>query len=459
MLPVRMKSPLKPDNSLDLWLGKPAPRYTSYPPAPFFHAGVKAVNYQRSLKSLPPDQPISLYIHIPFCRNLCLYCGCNTMITNRSERIDRYLASLKHEITMVAALIGTRRVSTLHFGGGTPNAMSSPDIRSLFTFLRNTFDFSGIGEIAMELDPRVSSAEQVQTLADCGVTRVSLGVQDFDAEVQSVIHRIQPYELVAELCGWLRSTGINGINFDLMYGLPKQTPKTVTDTARRVCVLKPDRIALFSYAHVPQMKKHQKVLEEHGIPDVYERLELDQLARDILTDHGYQPIGIDHFARADDSMAKTFHDGNLHRGFQGYTENEASALLGFGASSISQTSDGYFQNEHDERIYQSTVAANNLPVRRGFLLSHEDRVRRAIIEQMMCSLSCDIAAICDAMDYPLAKIATAFERLDPFVRAGLVSINGATLRLTTPHRMAVRVICKVFDTYTDHASTLISHTA
>ena len=445
--------------ALDLWLGKAAPRYTSYPPAPFFHAQVTAQDYATSLSKTSPTEAISLYIHIPFCKSLCLYCGCNTIITHRADRIQPYLASLKREIEMVSALAGKRRVSHLHFGGGTPNALSNDDLRDLFAHLRTHFDFTATGEIAMELDPRHVTAEQAQTLSACGVTRVSLGVQDFNAEVQTIINRPQPYELVAQACEWLRAAGIHRINLDLMYGLPKQSPETIIDTATRVCALSPDRIALFSYAHVPQMKKHQRALEPHGIPDVHERLALEQVARDTLTANGYISIGIDHFAKPQDPIAQAWNANNKHRNFQGYTEDEASTMIGLGASSISQTHDGYFQSEHDEHAYQTAIRENRLPVRRGFLLSPTDRARRAIIEELMCNLSCDIAAVCAQHAYPLENLTDDFNRLKIYEDAGIVARDGTKLTLTTPHRMAIRVICKVFDDYSRHSQALSSKTA
>ena len=447
------------DSALDLWLGKAAPRYTSYPPAPFFHAQVTAQDYAASLSKMPPDEAISLYIHIPFCKSLCLYCGCNTIITNRTDRKQSYLLILKQEMAMVSALAGKRRVSHLHFGGGTPNALSNDEIRDLFAALKENFDFASVGEIAMELDPRHITAAQAQTLVECGVTRVSLGVQDFDTEVQTVINRPQPYEMVAQACAWLRGAGLHRINLDIMYGLPKQTPQTIIDTATRVSVLKPDRIALFSYAHVPQMKKHQLALEAHGIPDVRERLVLEQIARDTLTSNGYVSIGIDHFAKPDDSIALAWDADNKHRNFQGYTEDTAATMIGLGVSSISQTDDGYFQSEHDEKAYQTAILEKRLPVRRGFLLSPTDRARRAIIETLMCNLSCDIKAVCAEHAYPLENLTDDFERLRIYEDAGIVARDGYKVRLTTPYRMAIRVICKVFDDYSRHSQALTSKTA
>ena len=445
--------------SLGLWLGKPAPRYTSYPPAPFFNTGITSTDYIQSLSSLQPDDFLSIYIHIPFCRSLCLYCGCNTTITHRTERIQGYLALLKKEIGLVAAYTGRRQVGHLHFGGGTPNILSNQDIHALINHLRESFDLGSVNEIAMELDPRVVTRDQIKNLAICGVTRISLGIQDFDPEVQAIVHRHQPHEMVEEVCGWLRDAEIHHINFDLMYGLPKQTPETVADMVNRACRLKPDRIALFSYAHVPQMKKHQKVLESFGLPDVYQRIAMDQIGRSILLGEGYHAIGIDHFARAEDNLIQAWCNGKVHRNFQGYTEDNAGALLGFGASSISQTHDGYFQNEFDEDSYEQKLKASELPIRRGFILSPEDRLRRAIIEQLMCTLSCDIGAVCGEYGYRYEDLAEEIAQLKPFEDAGIIMRRGRTVCLASPHRMAVRVICRIFDSHTRSGERILSSLA
>jgi len=443
---------------LDMWLGKPTPRYTSYPPAPFFHTGVAAKEYALNLKHLPKQEPISLYIHIPFCRSLCLYCGCNTMITKRPERMDGYLKALHHEIELVALLTGNRQISSLHFGGGTPNTLSEGQMRELFRCLHKHFDFGSTNEIAIELDPRMASEEQAHWLADCGVTRASLGVQDFDANIQEIIHRIQPYGVVANTCQWLRHASITRINFDLIYGLPGQTTETIKNTANLACDLAPERIALFSYAHVPQIKKHQKSLEEYGIPDMHARLSLDQVARAEIMAHGYQALGIDHFAMPDDSLVTAWRAGNLHRNFQGYTDGSCSTLIGLGASSISQTADGFFQNERDVRSYQNLIDKSHLSVQRGYILSEEDRIRATIIEQLMCNLNCDVEEICHKFNFPLKTFLPVFQRMKPYEKAGIIARKKYALCLTTPYRMAIRSICSLFDNHTQNISTAASST-
>jgi oxygen-independent coproporphyrinogen-3 oxidase len=382
------------------------------------------------------------------------------MVTNRPERINAYVRALKKEIELISALTGKRRVQTLHFGGGTPNILSNEAVCDLFDHLKSHFDLSAVHEIAMELDPRITTPEQIKTLAKCGITRVSLGVQDFDANVQAAIHRVQPFEIVEDVCTWLRAEGINRINFDLLYGLPKQTLETVTDSAIRACELHPSRIALFSYAHVPQIKKHQMALEEHGIPSPQERVLLDQAARGILISRGYQAIGIDHFVSRDDTMMEAWSKGKLHRNFQGYTEDDSPTLIGLGVSSISKTPDGFFQNERDHRIYQYFLEDHKIPVQRGYLLSLDDRVRSAIIERLMCNFSCDVEEVCKSFDYPISKLAPIKARLKPFEKAGIIARDNFALCLTSPHRMAIRVICALFDAYAEKDSkTIASRTA
>lgn len=454
-----METSTIPSSPLDLWLGKPAPRYTSYPPAPYFTTEITGENYAQSLGAIPQTEAISLYIHIPFCHKLCLYCGCNTAVTQRSARIERYLDSIKRETVAIAAQAGCRRISHLHFGGGTPNIMSAHAMQDLFAHLNRTFDFGNIHESAMELDPRSVTHDQVKAMADCGITRVSLGVQDFNPDVQNIVQRIQSYETVAQLCGWLRDAGINRINFDLMYGLPLQTPQSVSETAQRVCELFPDRIALFSYAHVPQMKRHQLALEEYGIPDAYQKLAMDDTARQVLLDRGYLALGMDHFAKPDDAMTLAWRTGTLRRNFQGYTDDKATTLIGLGASSISQTPDGYFQNERDERPYQQRVNDGRFATCRGFLLSPQDKVQAAIIEQLMCYLTCDIEAICKTHHVSVQIFDKQLSALRPYENAGLVTRQGFHVSLSTPHRMAIRVICQVFDSYASSNSVSSSRAA
>ena len=361
------------------------------------------------------------------------------------------MASVMGEINFTTSFLGRNRpISHVHFGGGTPNVLTNKDIDGISSFLRATYNFSADHEIAMELDPRVITLEQVKTLAANGVTRVSLGIQDFHNDVQQAIHRIQSYDLVKRACDWLHDAGIPHINFDLVYGLPLQTPASVAETALLVRDLSPSRIALFSYAHVPQMKKHQAALESYGLPDIIERLAMEDGARKIFIDAGYVEIGMDHFARPNDAMAHAYRTGKLRRNFQGYTTDTATTMLGIGASSISQTPYGYFQNAHDESDYKNLINSGTSAIKRGHLLTADDRLRGDIIEQLMCYQACDIEAVCKKHHVNAASFSPEILALQPYIESGLIARDGYKICLTSPHRMAVRVICQIFDSYTPH---------
>jgi oxygen-independent coproporphyrinogen-3 oxidase len=440
-------------------MSKPAPRYTSYPPAPFFHEGVGAADYAASLATLRADEPVSLYVHIPFCAEMCLFCGCHTYITKRADRITSYLDALLREMELVARASHRLRVGHLHFGGGTPNAIPAAGIDDLFGAMRRIFDFRDCREIAMEADPRTLSRDQVKAMAAGGVTRVSLGVQDFNPQVQQLVHRIQPFDRVAEVCSWLHDEGIGRINFDLMYGLPGQTPASVGATARQAALLGPDRFALFSYAHVPQVKPHQKALNAHGIPDGMERLLMERAARDALIKAGYAGIGMDHFAKPQDHLACAMREHRLRRNFQGYTDDEALTVIAFGASAIGQTPDGFFQNQKAIRAYLTAVSEGRLPSACGYLMTPEDRVRSAIIEQLMCYFACDIEAVSQRHQWPAAHFAPELEAMRVYEAAGLAACDGYKISLTSPYPMAIRSIALVFDAHAKHGIAAYSKVA
>ncbi len=441
----------------DLWLGRPVPRYTSYPPATAFRDDMTPEAYGSMLEALSAEEPVSLYFHVPFCQALCLYCGCHTMPTRQHERIDAYLSAVHREMEYVAASSERgRRVSQIHFGGGSPNMMSEKDIGLMFGALVRRFDLSSCREIAMELDPRLVTKAQARTLSLTGVNRVSLGVQDFNPDVQEAIGREQPYELVATANDLLRDLGVRNINFDLMYGLPLQSPASVAQTARQAAALKPDRIALFSYAHVPQAKKHQKALEQFILPGPHAALAMERAARMALVEAGYVQIGMDHFALPHDSLAKASESGTLRRNFQGYTDDDSSALLGFGASSIGHLPSAYVQNARDVELYQKRIAEKTFATARGLVLSGEDRVRAAIIESLMCQLSVNIETICREHNYSLSALAAEMEALTPYKKAGLISVESYKIKLATPYRMAVRVIASVFDATKQSADAPVS---
>jgi oxygen-independent coproporphyrinogen-3 oxidase len=427
-----------------LWLGKPAPRYTSYPPATQFRP-VEAGGGLLHVETLKACRDaVSVYVHIPFCRELCLYCGCHSIITQRAERVTTYLVALHHEIALLRAHLGKKLpLAHLHFGGGSPSTLLPEQFGALMDALRQNFDFLPKAELAVELDPRTTSPALVKRMAAEGINRVSLGVQDFNPQVQELIHRIQPYELVTEVMQNLRAQGITAINLDVMYGLPGQSPATVTETAHKVLTLNPARISLFSYAHVPTMKPYQKKLETAGLPDDLTRLAEESAARRVFVEAGYEQIGIDHFAKPDDPLSRAMQAGQLQRNFQGYTDDPCPIMVGLGASSISDVGSAYVQNEPDLEIYQRRIMAGELPLRRVCSRSADDNLRGAIISELMCNFAVDLEKFTDQP----AQFAPALEALAPYVAGSLVKLDGYRIEVDTTYRMAVRAVCTAFDAY------------
>ncbi|MDX9689941.1 MAG: oxygen-independent coproporphyrinogen III oxidase [Alphaproteobacteria bacterium] len=430
----------------DLWLGKAVPRYTSYPPATAFRDGVSAQQYRDVLAQIAPEEPVSLYLHIPYCRTICLYCGCHTCATQKHEDVSNYLEHVHKELEQVAlSAKRQRRVSHIHLGGGSPNIMTEKDMGLLFGALARRFDMSSCQEVAIELDARLITKAQARTLAMMGVTRVSLGVQDFNPEVQSAIGRIQPYEMVKEACDLLRTYGIEKINFDLMYGLPFQSPTSLAQTARQAARLHPSRIALFSYAHVPQVKKHQRALEQYIMPGPHAALAMESLARKTLVDAGYVEIGMDHFAHPDDTLAKAAADKRLRRTFQGYTDDCAGSLLGIGASSIGTSKGHFFQNAHGIEDYVQALRTEGFATKRGLVMTGEDKLRAAIIESLMCTMSVNLETVCRKHNFSLVTLNAEIAALEPFEAMGVIHLDGYKITLAIPHRMAVRVVASLFD--------------
>src|SRR5688500_13431183 len=377
------------------------PRYTSYPTAPHFRAA-GADTAAAWLASLPAAAELSLYLHIPFCRSLCWFCGCHTKITRRDAPIARYLATLFDEIALVAAKLGApRRVAHIHLGGGSPSLSQPDDLRRLAETLHRRFSIARNAEFAIEIDPRTIDDARAAALAEIGVNRVSLGVQDFDPAVQRAINREQTFELTARVVGALRGHGIQRLNLDLMYGLPLQTLGGLARTIEQAVGLAPDRLALFGYAHVPWLKKHQNLIAAAELPGAWERWCQAQAASRQLAAAGYVPIGLDHFARPEDPLARAAADGTLRRNFQGYTADPAGALLGLGASAIGSLPAGYLQNHADLKAYDAAVAAGRLPTARGLAVTSDDRLRGAVIERLMCNLGADIGAVCRSFGFPV----------------------------------------------------------
>lgn len=435
-------------------LNRNVPRYTSYPTAPHFTASVDADTYASWLEALARTATLSLYLHVPYCAQLCLYCGCHTKVTLRRAPIEAYAGRLAGEIALIADKVGRRRVTHLHWGGGTPSILGGDGLRAIHATLAHAFDLGRIGEHAIELDPRHVTPAIAGALRRIGVNRASLGVQDLNDSVQRAIGRIQPFATLRGAVAMLRDAGIVNLNFDLMYGLPRQTVDDVRATIAQVHTLSPSRLAVFGYAHVPWMKSHQRLIGTETLPGFAERQAQAAAAHAALCELGYQPIGLDHYARADDVLAVAARDGRLRRNFQGYTTDTADALIGLGASAIGRLPQGYVQNAADIAGYSRAIEAHRFATVKGIALSDDDRLRAAVIERLMCDLGANLDELAHAAGVRAdSYFAGELARLASFAHDGLLDIEGAHLRLTEKGRPFVRVIASAFDTYLlDHAA-------
>lgn len=425
-----------------------APRYTSYPTAVQFTPAVTAATYRSWLAELPTASSVSIYLHIPFCAQLCWYCGCNARAVNRPEPIGDYVGLLIRELVLLqAALPGRFAASAIHFGGGTPNMLSASQLGAIFDQLSRVFGFAPDLEVAAELDPAVLTRDWVRAAASHGLTRASLGVQNLTPEVQWAVNRQDTIEQIADCMGWLREAGVRSINLDLMYGLPHQTTANTLSTIDLLMRLRPERLALFGYAHVPWMKPHQKLIDEDALPGAAERLDQSERAAERLEAEGYVRIGLDHFALTGDPLAAAKAMGRLRRNFQGYTTDAADTLLGLGASAIGSLSQGHVQNIAQELGWRAAVAEGRLPVARGVAVTDEDRLRGEIIERLMCDFEVDVAAVAARRGRPDQRFEQAFASLTPFIADGLVRLEGSSVRITERGRLLVRSIAAVFDAY------------
>lgn len=425
------------------------PRYTSYPTAPHFHPGVTGDIYGKWLTELHPETELSLYLHIAFCAEMCWFCGCHTKITQRYAPIEAYMKALWGEVDLVAGAMATRMpVRHIHFGGGSPTILHPTDFVKTIAILRERFHVKSDAEVAVELDPRTADENYVAAMADAGVTRASLGVQDFDHKVQVAINRIQPYEVTARTVEWLRRYNIPEINMDLIYGLPFQTLDGLLDTIDRTVAFDPKRIALFGYAHVPWMKKHQRLIPEEALPDTEMRWHQYERACDrLVKHHGYVQIGLDHFAKPDDAMAIALAEKRLNRNFQGYTTDTAETLIGFGASGIGSLPQGYVANVGEIHFYQDAIKEGRLPIQRGVAITDDDRLRRSIIERLMCDLEVDIDIQARNFGRSGNDFEAEMESLAPMEQDGLIQRSGHKITVTTEGRTLVRAVGAAFDRY------------
>ncbi|MGV6871499.1 oxygen-independent coproporphyrinogen III oxidase [Pseudochelatococcus sp. B33] len=424
------------------------PRYTSYPTAPLFSSAVDARQYGEWLDALAPDTRTALYLHVPFCRVMCWYCGCHTSITRRDDPVEDYLAVLGEEIRLVAERAGERAiVDDVHFGGGTPTIMRPQAFLDLMGILRRHFRLHDGTAIAVEIDPRTLTRDMAFALGEGGVRRASLGVQSFDPKVQQAINRIQSAARTAQAMADLRAAGITGINVDLIYGLPHQTERSCIDTALAAVAMRPERFAVFGYAHVPAFKKHQRLIDERALPDARARNAQAEAIAATLVGAGYRRIGLDHYALPDDALARAQEAGRLRRNFQGYTTDASEALIGLGASSIGQMPQGFAQNEVATGAYARRVRNGGLATAKGYRLTREDRLRAAVIERLMCDFTVDLAAVGCAQGVDAGFLVEGNDGLDALCRDGIATVDGDVIRVRDDHRFLIRTVAACFDAY------------
>lgn len=423
------------------------PRYTSYPTALEFNQSYDEAAFQRAAARYP-ERPLSLYVHIPFCHKLCYFCGCNKLVTRQTHKADEYLAVLAQEIAQRAPLFAGRKVGQMHWGGGTPTYLSKAQISQLVTMLRQHFDFLPDAEMSIEVDPREIELDVLDHLRSEGFNRLSMGVQDFNKEVQRLVNREQDETFIFALIARAKALGFNSTNIDLIYGLPKQTPESFAYTLQRVAELSPDRLSVFNYAHMPNLFAAQRKIKDADLPSAQQKLDILQHTIASLTESGYQFIGMDHFARPDDELAVAQREGKLHRNFQGYTTQGDSDLLGLGVSAISMLGDSYAQNQKELKVYYSSVEAQGHALWRGLAMTEDDCLRREVIKTLICNFKLDYLAIERQFDINFADyFAEDLQLLASFERDGLVARDEQGIQVTPRGRLLIRNICMCFDIY------------
>jgi oxygen-independent coproporphyrinogen-3 oxidase len=424
---------------------KAGPRYTSYPTAPQFHEGFDSAAYGDCLRAAAAktDEPLSMYVHIPFCEERCTYCGCNVVISPHRGPEVAYLEAVESELDMLAKALGDRRqLNQLHWGGGTPTYLTPEQCSRLFRSISDRFELTPDAEVALEIDPCVTSFEHLETLRELGFNRVSMGVQDFKPEVQEAVNRVQPLELTRDLVEKARSLGFTSVNIDLIYGLPLQTEASFRETVRTVIAeLSPDRVACFSYAHVPWVKPHQKKMDESALPGGWEKFKLFTGAVEEFLAAGYAFVGFDHFAKPGDELAKAMEDQSLHRNFMGYTVMPASDQVGVGVTSIGDVGGAYVANEKKLTAYQRRLSEGRLPIERGIKRTPDDELRGAVIRRIICALHLDYDWVAGRFDIdPRETFADAITELQPLADDNLVELTDSGLRVTTIGRFFLRNI-------------------
>ena len=428
----------------------PVPRYTSYPTAPHFSSDVGAGQYADWLRNLPDQAHLSLYMHIPYCDQLCWYCGCNTKATQKYEPVHGYVDVLLAEMDLVSEAIGSERIADhIHFGGGSPSILHPDDIMRIGEKLRTLVAFDENIEFAVEVDPRNMPEDRIEAFAKSGVNRVSVGVQDFAPQVQVAINRMQSFERTKAVIEGFRKHGVQSVNIDLVYGLPYQTCESVQKTIEQVISLDPDRVALFGYAHLPQRLPHQRLIPDAKLPDMNERFAQANRAGDLLVEAGYVRVGLDHFAKKGDRLAC----GDIRRNFQGYTTDDAGILIGMGASAIGRLPQGYVQNATAVGEYQRRVMAGDFATQRGHALSLDDQMRSFVIEQLMCSFHFPEKELIARFGEAAREIVEESKQLRDAEDDGLIAADpdGDGFRVTEKGRIFVRSIASVFDSYLEQS--------
>ncbi len=448
---------MKIDKETVLKFDKPGPRYTSYPTAPEWSTEIQSVGYHDKLRQFgQSNKTLSVYIHIPFCETLCYFCGCSMNVRKNEARYgDEYLNYLEKEIDLVTQSIGRKaKVRQLHWGGGTPSFLSETQMVRLYRKLESVFDIDLTGEVAIEVDPRRVTKSKVETLAKLGFNRISIGLQDFDPKVQEHVNRIQPFEMVEKFNEWCRAVKFSSVNFDLIYGLPYQTEESFAKTINQVLSLRPDRIALYSFAYVPWLKKHQSKIDQAKLPSIDDKLAIFLNARDAFLQNGYESIAMDHFALKTDELTTAFNNGTLHRNFMGYTVKPADEYIGMGTSAIGFLEKTFFQNYKTIPEYYRFLKQNELPVERGKGLSKDDEIRQWVITSLMCQFELDKNTFKQKFDVDFNEY---FNQEQDHIRQcttdGLLSLAVERLVVTDLGRIFVRNICMGFDWYLRQKAT------
>jgi len=423
------------------------PRYTSYPTALEFSPEFGAAEFDEAVARYP-QRPLSLYVHIPFCHKLCYFCGCNKIVTRQQHKADQYLDVLEQEIIHRAPLFIERQVHQLHWGGGTPTYLNKEQISRLMNLLRTHFNFIADAEISIEVDPREIELDVLDHLRAEGFNRLSMGVQDFNKEVQRLVNREQDEDFIFALLKHARDIGFTSTNIDLIYGLPKQTPESFAFTLQKVAELGPDRLSVFNYAHLPTLFAAQRKIKDADLPTAEQKLDILQETIGSLTDAGYQFIGMDHFARPDDELAIAQREGVLHRNFQGYTTQGDTDLLGMGVSAISMIGDCYAQNQKELKHYYQQVDETGNALWRGITLTRDDCIRRDVIKSLICNFRLDFAAVTAQWDIDCQHyFAEDLQLLAPLAKDGLVDVDEKGIQVTPKGRLLIRNVCMCFDTY------------